>query len=101
LAKLANYDAKQLSEYEQSYNDYLGFKASMDFQYTQGKKEGREEGREEGEKIGMEKGIEKKAKITAVKLIKKGMTNEEIAEITDLAIAEIELIRKELKINDK
>ena len=60
------------------------------------KEEGREEGREEGEIIGMKK----KAKTTAIKLIKKGMPNEEISEITDLTIPEIEEIRKELKNND-
>ena len=36
IAKIANYDAKQLSAYEQSYNDYLGFKASMDYKYKEG-----------------------------------------------------------------
>ncbi len=85
LAKIANYDAKQLSEYEKSYNDYLGFKASMDFQYNQG----------------MEKGMEIKAKNTTTKLIKKGMSNLEISEITDVAISEIEKIRNELKHSNK
>jgi predicted transposase/invertase (TIGR01784 family) len=47
------------------------------------------------------KGMEKKAKDTAAKLIKKGMSNEEISEITDLTIPEIEILRNELKINDK
>ncbi|MBI4645636.1 MAG: Rpn family recombination-promoting nuclease/putative transposase [Bacteroidia bacterium] len=53
------------------------------------KEEGREEGREEGEKIGMKK----KAKNTTIKLIKKGMSNQEISEIADLSISEIEEIR--------
>jgi len=57
------------------------------------KDEGREEGREEGMKI--------KAEKTAIKLIKKGMSNEEISEITDLPISEIEELRNELKNNDK
>jgi len=56
----------------------------------------KEEGREEGEIIGMNK----KAKITATKLIKKGISNEEISEITDLTISEIEEIRNELNNND-
>ncbi len=100
LAKISNYDAKQLYEYERSYNDYLGFKASMDFQYDQGKKEGMEEGWEKGIEKGIEQGMEQKAKITAVKLIKKGMTNEEIAEITDLTSDEIETIRQDRNKND-
>ena len=57
LAKIANYDAKELSEYEQSYNDYLGFKASMDFQFNQGMEQGMEVGMEKGIEVGMEKGI--------------------------------------------
>jgi predicted transposase/invertase (TIGR01784 family) len=60
----------------------------------------KEEGRDEGEKIGMEKGMEKKARETTIKLIKKGMTNEEISEITDLPINEIQKIREELEKNE-
>jgi len=56
----------------------------------------KEEGREEGEKIG----IEKRARETTLKLIKKGMTNEEISEITDLLVTEIQKIRKELENNE-
>ncbi len=63
----------------------------------EGRAEGREEGREEGEKIG----IKKKAEITASKLIKMGMSNEEISEITDLTISEIEELRNKLENNDK
>jgi len=70
LAKIANYDAKELSEYEQSYNDYLGFKASMDFQFNQGMEQGME--------VGMEKGIEKE-KENFAKLMK--MENEPIDKI--------------------
>jgi len=61
----------------------------------EGHQEGRQEGRQEGEIIGMNK----KAKTTALKLIRKGMSNEEISEITDLTIFEIDEIRNELKDN--
>jgi len=60
----------------------------------------KEEGRDEGEKIGIEKGMEKKAREATIKLIKKGMTNEEISEITDLPINEIQKIREELEKNE-
>lgn len=50
-----------------------------------GKEEGREEGREQGRK---EKQIE-----IAKKLLKKGMTKEEIVEITDLSKEEIEKLK--------
>jgi len=93
LAKIANYDAKQLADYELSYNDYLGFKASMDFQYTQGKKEGREE----GEKFGIEKGIYETAKNGIIA----GFTNEIIKAMTKLTDEQINGIHNELKMNDK
>ena len=39
----------------------------------------------------------KKHKITAKKMIKKGKSNEEISEFTDLTIKQIEKLRKELE----
>jgi len=92
LAKISNYDAKQLLEYEQSYNDYLSFKASMDFQYDQGRKDGMEKGIEKG----MEKGIYETAKNAIIE----GLPNEIIKKITKLSDEQIDKIRKELK-NDK
>ena len=76
LARIANYDAKQLTEYEQSYNDYLGFKASMDFQFNQG----------------MEKGLYE----TAKNAILEGFPNEIIEKITKLSVGQIDKIRKDL-----
>jgi len=55
---------------------------------------------ESAERKGEEIGMKRKAKNTTNKLIKKGMSNEEISEITDLTISEIEEIRNELKNND-
>ncbi len=63
---------------------------------AEGRDEGKKIGLEEGMEKGIEKGIEKKARETAVKLIKKGMSNADIAEITDLSIEEIEKIRESL-----
>ena len=80
LAKIANYDAKQLFEYEQSYNDYLGFKASMDFQFDQG----------------MEKGIFETAKNAIIE----GLPNGIIKKITKLSEDQIDKIRKDLKNNE-
>ena len=54
---------------------------------------GREEGRAEGEKLGIEKGEKQKAIEMARKLKLKGtMSDEEIAEITDLTLDEIQKI---------
>jgi len=41
IAKIANYNEKQLFEYEQSYNDYLAFNSSMNYQFDKGKMEGK------------------------------------------------------------
>ncbi|MEI6140139.1 MAG: PD-(D/E)XK nuclease family transposase [Mariniphaga sp.] len=89
LAKIANYDAKQLTLYEQSYNDYLSFKASMDFQFNQGV--------EKGVEIGMEKGMEKVMFETAKNAVLEGLPNGIIGKITNLTNEQIENIRKELK----
>jgi len=94
LAKISNYDAKQLSEYEESYNDYLTFKAWMDYQFNQGMEMGMEKGREEGREEGMEKGIYE----TAKNAIQEGFPNEVIKKITKLSDEQIDKIRLDLKI---
>jgi len=103
LARIANYDKLQLRDYERSYNDYLSFKASMDYQFNQGMEVGIEKGVEigieKGVEIGVDEGMDKKARITARKLIKKGMENEEVAEITELPLSEIVKIRNEMEEN--
>ena len=111
LAKIANYDAKQLSDYEKSYNDYLGFKASMDFQFFQGMEKGMAKGREKGREEGREEGREQEQKrqkedndkrdIELVKkCLKKGMPIIEISELTDLSIERINEIMQLIQ-NDK
>jgi len=95
LAKIANYDTKQLYEYEQSYNDYLTFKSSMDYQYSQGI--------EKGIEIGIEQGIEKerekqqKIKIDNIKSgILANLPVETICLLTNASTLEVEKIRNKL-----
>ncbi len=59
----------------------------------EGHKEGLEEGREEGIDIGLEKGI----RLTAIKLIENGSSDEFIAQITGLTISQIQELRKEIE----
>ena len=54
-----------------------------------------EKGIEKGIERGIERGIEKTQKENALKLIKKGMDNSFIHEITGLSLKEIRLLRKE------
>lgn len=49
------------------------------------------------EEESMEKGIEKGVLKVAVKAIRKGMSTEEIADLTDLTVEEVEKIRREIK----
>jgi predicted transposase/invertase (TIGR01784 family) len=85
LAKISNYDEKQLFEYEQSYNDYLSLKASLDYSFNDGRKKGKEEGKEEG------------IYETAKNAIVEGFPNEIIKKITKLTDGQIDKIRIELK----
>jgi predicted transposase YdaD len=69
------------------------YKDGLDAGLAKGREEGRAEGRAEGEKLGIEKGEKQKAIKMARKLKLKGtMSDEEIAEITDLTLDEIQKI---------
>jgi len=59
-----------------------------------GREEGREEGLEEGLEKGMEDGREEGKREVAKKLLERGMTFEDIRNITGLSAAKIEPIKK-------
>ncbi|MBQ5403358.1 MAG: hypothetical protein IIU11_03175 [Bacteroidales bacterium] len=70
-----------------------GLDAGLEKGRAEGERIGIEKGRAEGEKIGIEKGEKQKAIEMAHKLKLKGtMSDEEIAEITDLTLDEIQKI---------
>jgi len=58
-----------------------------------GIEKGREEGIEQGIEKGIEKGIETERIRTIKKMLMKGLSIEVIMEITELSVAEIEIIR--------
>ena len=76
--------------------DYAGMKAAMDTSKDEGREEGIEIGKEQGIKQGIEIGIPEGEIIKARKIAKemkvKGYSIAEIAELTNLAIEEIEKI---------
>lgn len=78
VAEIANFDEKQLAEYEDSLKIYRDLKGVVDTSY------------EEGEKVGIEKGIEKGIMKVAKELKKEGIDIEIIVKSTGLSKEEIE-----------
>jgi predicted transposase/invertase (TIGR01784 family) len=76
VAEIAKYNPKDRQTYENSLKYYRDMENSLDLQYKIGQKE---------------KGIE-----IAKKLLKRNLSNEDIAEDTGLSIEQIETLRKEL-----
>ncbi|MFA5596391.1 MAG: hypothetical protein WDA26_02355 [Pusillimonas sp.] len=74
----------------------------LDAARREGREEGREEGIEEGILKGREEGREEgdilRAKKVALKMLAKCMPYEEISEVTDLSIAQIELLANENRV---
>lgn len=77
-AEIAKFTPEQARSYEDSLKYYRDIKASLDTKY------------EEGMEKGIEKGIEK----VALNAIKKGLTVEEIVELTGLNKEQIERLKK-------
>jgi predicted transposase/invertase (TIGR01784 family) len=86
IAEIANFDARQLAEYEESLKVYRDLKGVVDTSYE----EGLEEGVMIGEERGLKKGEKKKALEMARMMKKKSYPVEEIAELTGLTPEEIE-----------
>jgi predicted transposase/invertase (TIGR01784 family) len=78
IAEIANFNEKELAEYEESLKHYRDLKGVIDTSF------------EEGEKIGYEKGKDEMAREMAKTMISKGYSIEEISELTKLPKDEIE-----------
>jgi predicted transposase/invertase (TIGR01784 family) len=98
IAEIANFDEKELAEYEESLKVYRDLKGVIDTSFKEGekvgfdkgKREGLEEGFEEGEKLGFDKGQDKKAREMAKAMKNEGEPIEKISIYTGLSKEEIE-----------
>jgi predicted transposase/invertase (TIGR01784 family) len=84
-AEIANFDEKQLAEYEESLKHYRDLKGVIDTSFEEGEKVGIEKGRKEGE--------DNKAKKIVQNSIKEGLSIEIISKITGLPVEEIEKLQ--------
>jgi predicted transposase/invertase (TIGR01784 family) len=85
-AEIAQFSEQEYQEYENSLKYYRDLKNSIDTAFDEGKIEGRVE----GERIGIEQGIEQGKIETARAMKSKGLDLSVIAEVTGLAVIEIE-----------
>ena len=89
VAELANLSREQYTTYERNLLDYWTTKAVLDTAREKGWEEGMEKSMEEG----LEKGREASKKEIAAILKQKGLSPEQIAEITSLSMDEIKDLR--------
>ncbi len=87
-AKLATFAPKDRQAYEDSLKYYRDLKNSTDTAHQEGFQEGLEEGFQEG----LEEGLQQ-LKVTARRLLGKGHSVEEVAELTGLSIATVEALK--------
>ena len=80
-AEIAQYDEVERRQYASSLKEYWDYTSTLDTAYMKGERKGREEGRAEGRAEGILD--------IARKMKSKGMSVEEIAEMTDLSTEEI------------
>ena len=94
IARIANFDEKELSDYEASLKNYRDLKGVIDTAFEEGGKIGFEEGFDKGEKVGLEKGekigIDKMVRQIAVVMKKQGESLEKISNYTGLSTEDIE-----------
>ena len=89
-AEIAKFTPNEASLYEDSLKIYRDMKNSLDTAREEGWKDGKKVGVREGKEAGIKEGVEKGKISIALKMLAKGMSNEEISEITGLTVAQIE-----------
>lgn len=85
IAQIANFDEKELSEYEESLKVYRDLKGVIDTSFEEGEKIGYDK----GEKVGYDKGKDEKAKQMAKVMKNEGEPLEKISNYTGLSQEEI------------
>ena len=96
VSEIAKFTPEEYHEYEDSLKTYRDLQNSIDTARDEGKAEGLEQGLEQGEVIGLAKGLEQGEAIKTEKVVlkahAKGMNREDIAELADIAVAEVTAI---------
>ena len=87
-AEISNFAPRELKEYRKDMTTDRDIKNQIAFAEQKGKQRGREEGREEGRK----KGIQEALGNTARKLLKMGMSLDDVSEATGLSVEEIKAL---------
>ena len=85
-----SWDDEELLIYDQAEKYAGAYRASMDQKYDEGKEAGRREGEEIGIKKGEEIGIKREKQDLARKMLSKGMSLEEVSEITGLSVTDLQ-----------
>ncbi|MDQ1351843.1 MAG: Rpn family recombination-promoting nuclease/putative transposase [Acidobacteriota bacterium] len=94
IAQIANFDEKELSEYEESLKIYRDLKGVIDTSFEEGEKigydKGEKNGYDKGEKVGYDKGKDEKARQMAKVMKNEGEPLEKISNYTGLCPEEID-----------
>ena len=97
-AEIARFTPEQVRSYEDSLKYYRDIKASLDTKFEEGLQKGIEEGLqkgiEEGMQKGIEKGIEEGMQKVAVNALNKGMSVDDIVDLTGLTKDQVLSLKK-------
>ncbi len=88
--EIANFDDRELAEYEESLKRYRDLKGVIDTSFEEGEKVGFDKGKKEGLEEGYDKGKDEKAREMAKTMKNEGMPIEKISRYTNLSKEEIE-----------
>ena len=91
-AQVCNFTDEELARYEaglKALEDHVDFKELLEEGIARGREEGLAEGMEKGKAEGLAQGIRENQLSTALKMLRLGMSVEEISEITGLTKDEI------------
>nr|WP_199079462.1 hypothetical protein [Pedobacter sp. ASV19] len=92
MAEVINLSPEDMNLYQQSLKIKRDNYSALESAELRGEQRGQKQGIEIGQKQGTEIGAEQEKREMAVKLKTKGMHVEEIAELTNLSIAEIQTL---------